>query len=50
MQECKSPSVEIWWFYYGDVICADPVEVENGLSKELTDYDKDFYYTLPPIL
>lgn len=31
MQECKTPSVGIWWFYYGDVIYADPVEVENGL-------------------
>ena len=31
MQECKSPSVGIWWFYYDDVLFADPVEVETGL-------------------
>ena len=31
MQECKNPSVGIWWFYYDDVLFADPVEVEKGL-------------------
>ena len=31
MQECKNPSVGIWWFYYVNVLFADPVEVEKGL-------------------
>ena len=31
MQECKNQSVGIWWFYYDDVLFADPVEVEKGL-------------------
>ncbi|MDD6962164.1 MAG: hypothetical protein PUI64_04595 [Treponema succinifaciens] len=28
---CKTPSVGIWWFYYGEVLFADSVAVENGL-------------------
>lgn len=31
MQNCKTPSVGIWWFYYDEVIFAAPVEVEKGL-------------------
>ena len=31
MQECKVPSVGIWWFYYDHVLFADPVEVEKGI-------------------
>ncbi len=31
MQICTKPSVGIWWFYYDDVLFADPVEVEKGL-------------------
>lgn len=31
MQECKNPSVGIWWFYYDDVLFANPVEVEKDL-------------------
>ena len=32
MQACKSPSVGIWWFYYGEVLFSDLVVVEKGLS------------------
>ena len=31
MNNCIKPSVGIWWFYYEDVIFADPIEVEKGL-------------------
>ena len=31
MQKCTKPSVGIWWFYYDDVLFADPIEVEKGL-------------------
>ena len=31
MNNCSKPSVGIWWFYYDDVLFADPVEVEKGL-------------------
>ncbi len=31
MENCKTPSVGIWWFYYDDVLFADPIEVEKGL-------------------
>lgn len=31
MNNCIKPSVGIWWFYYDDVLFADPVEVEKGL-------------------
>ena len=31
MQNCKTPSVGIWWFYYDEVLFADLVGVENGL-------------------
>ena len=32
MQSCTNQSVGIWWFYYDDVLFADPVEVEKGQS------------------
>lgn len=31
MNNCIKPSVGIWWFYYEDVLFADPIEVEKGL-------------------
>ena len=31
MESCTTPSVGIWWFYYDEVLFADPVEVEKGL-------------------
>ena len=31
MQNCVTPSVGIWWFYYDEVLFCDPVEVKNGL-------------------
>ena len=31
IEKCTKPSVGIWWFYYDDVLFADPVEVEKGL-------------------
>lgn len=31
MKNCTTPSVGIWWFYYDEVLFADPVEVEKGL-------------------
>lgn len=31
MENCKTPSVGIWWFYYNDVLFADPIEVGKGL-------------------
>lgn len=31
MNNCSKPSVGIWWFYYDDVLFAEPVEVEKGL-------------------
>ena len=30
MQSCTKPSVGIWWFYYDDILFADPIEVEKG--------------------
>lgn len=32
MNSCTTPSVGIWWFYYDEILYADPVEVENGLT------------------
>ena len=31
MQNCKNPSLGIWWFYYDEVLFADPIVVENGV-------------------
>lgn len=31
MKKCTTPSVGIWWFYYDEVLFADPVGVEKGL-------------------
>ncbi len=31
MQNCKNSSVGIWWFYYDDVLFADPIELKKGL-------------------
>lgn len=31
MENCTMPSVGIWWFYYDEVLFADPVGVEKGL-------------------
>ena len=30
MTPCTSPSVGIWWFYYDDILFADPIEIEKG--------------------
>lgn len=30
MQECKNPSVGIWWFYDGQLLFADSVELKDG--------------------
>lgn len=32
MKKCIKPSVGIWWFYYDEVLFADPIEVEKGLT------------------
>ncbi len=31
MNNCSTPSVGIWWFYYDDILFADPIEVTKGL-------------------
>ena len=31
MQNCKTPSVGIWWFYYDDILFADTIKLEKGL-------------------
>lgn len=31
MQNCTKPSVGIWWFYYDDVLFANPIEVDKGM-------------------
>ena len=31
MNYCSTPSVGIWWFYYDNILYADPVAVENGI-------------------
>ena len=63
MESCTTPSVGIWWFYYDDILFADPVEVEKGLHygdciTGLTDH-ADFWdklesagelNQLPPLL
>ena len=63
MEICTTPSVGIWWFYYDDILFADPVEVAKGLPygdciTGLTDH-ADFWdklestgelNKLPPLL
>ena len=31
MNYCSTPSVGIWWFYYDNILYADPVAVDNGI-------------------
>lgn len=31
MDNCTVPSVGIWWFYYDNILFADPVDVKKGL-------------------
>ena len=63
MECCSTPSVGIWWFYYDNILFADPVEVAKGLPygdciTGLTDH-ADFWdklesagelNKLPPLL